>query len=463
MFEMVDDSRKSFILTTTANYFGLERNSPALSTSGKLDSFLDDGNEAVLAARYERREKKVHITSTVEPGDTNDKVLVFFKLTPSVITPDNLHDNVFVSSMLDSPVTALYHAVQKVFAPLLLQNDKFSRHFDPKLQSLLSELEAGLASVVRQKGFSGLDDGSFTGILTPADEIQFWAEAMMSGSKLDARERAGHFQELLQPVSKGFTEMNSLSLTDAVELVEVTRDTLDDVWKQLEHNPPYQEPRMRHFLDVVGSSFVCYLQRKLGELDLWHGPYQLVKDGLQIGQTVCEKWSTATEQLTSQWWKRFSAHPWKGEKHVADTMIQLGKRLEEIATLRTVHEHLLRLLSAQEQQEFQTTHAFTPFAGLNPLQYNPYTQPMWTAAMKRYEKSMAPAEGRIANMLRQQFRDIRASPHQVGPLFCILSLRIDGFTSSLLFCAAATGVPTLQGIDKTVKDQNGTVIREVDL
>ena len=445
----MDDARKSFILTTTSNYFGLEADNSLLSslfTSRELNSFLDDGNEAVLAARYERRggsEKRVRLTSVVEPGDTNDKVLVFFKLSPSAITPDNLHDNVFVSSMLDSPVTALYHAVQKVFAPLLLQNDKFSRHFDPKLQSLLSELEAGLGSVVRHRGFISSGDGSFGGILTPVDEIQFWAEGAMSGSsKLDARERAGHFQELLQPISKGFTDMNSLSLSDAVELVEVTQDTLDDVWKQLEHNPPYEEPRMRHFLDVIGSAFICYLQRKLGELDIWHGPYQHVKDGLQVGQTICEKWSAATEQLTGQVWKRFTDHPWKGEKHVADTVVQLGKRLEEITALRTVHEHLLRLLTAQEQEEFQIVHVFTPFSGINPLQYNLYTQPLWTAAMKRYEKSMAPIEGRIASMLRQQFRDIKASPHQVAPFLYSLACLY-----STILCIASSGVSTLQRID----------------
>ena len=73
---------------------------------------------------------------------------MFFKVKPEVITPDNLHTNVFVSSMLDSPVTALYHAMQKVYAPVLLQDNN---GLDPKLQSLLGQLQAGLGSVVRKK------------------------------------------------------------------------------------------------------------------------------------------------------------------------------------------------------------------------------------------------------------------------------------------------------------------------
>ena len=50
----------------------------------------------------------------VEPGDSKDRVIVFFKIRPDVITPDNIMSNVVVSSMLDSPLNTLYHAMQKV-------------------------------------------------------------------------------------------------------------------------------------------------------------------------------------------------------------------------------------------------------------------------------------------------------------------------------------------------------------
>ena len=80
----------------------------------------------------------------------NDKSIIFFKIRPEVITPDNIHTNVFVSSMMESPVNTLYHAVHQIFVPMLLKDEKFSKSFDPKLQNLLSELEAGLGSVLRK-------------------------------------------------------------------------------------------------------------------------------------------------------------------------------------------------------------------------------------------------------------------------------------------------------------------------
>ncbi|OWK17813.1 hypothetical protein Celaphus_00008832, partial [Cervus elaphus hippelaphus] len=86
----------------------------------------------------------------IDFADTKDKVLVFFKLRPEVITDQNLHNNILVSSMLESPINSLYHAVRQVFAPMLLKDQEWSRNFDPKLQNLLSELEAGLGIVLRR-------------------------------------------------------------------------------------------------------------------------------------------------------------------------------------------------------------------------------------------------------------------------------------------------------------------------
>ena len=56
----------------------------------------------------------------VDPSGDGETV-VFFKTKPTVITPDNLHTDISVSTMNESPINALYHSVQKVFAPLLLK------------------------------------------------------------------------------------------------------------------------------------------------------------------------------------------------------------------------------------------------------------------------------------------------------------------------------------------------------
>lgn len=52
-------------------------------------------------------------------------------------------------------------------------------------------------------------------------------------------------------------------------------------------------------------------------------------------------------------------------------------------------------------------------AGLQPLQHNPYTEPLWKAAVAQYERGVAPAELRIASKLRGKFQQLQAQPHQL--------------------------------------------------
>lgn len=49
-----------------------------------------------------------------------------------------------------------------------------------------------------------------------------------------------------------FYNLDSLSLPEVVDLVETTRDVVDDVWRQTEHDH-YPESRMLHLLDIIGT------------------------------------------------------------------------------------------------------------------------------------------------------------------------------------------------------------------
>ncbi|KAK7096855.1 hypothetical protein V1264_003902 [Littorina saxatilis] len=417
---MPGDSRKDFILVTVANHFGIPIDDQAITNlfnAQALNAFLDDGNISILSGKVDQKHgKKVDFQNKIEPGDNKERVIVFFKVKPDVITPDNLQSSVIVSSMIDSPLSTLYHAVQKVYAPLLLEDGKWSKGIDPKLQSLLGELEAGLGTAIRKQDpsfrtRSGDGDENIGGILTPMDEFEYWMDLSRSAAKPDLKEAAECYTDLFKPISKDYGGLDSLALSDAMELVELTQDTLDDLWKQ--SDPSYPEARMKHLLDVIAGSFGRYVQRKLADENLWNGNFNTVREALRMGVAICERWTTVCETLTMQFWKRFAPHPWKGEKYTPDTLKKLCERLEEILSLRTVHEQLLRLLSTAEQKELGVGEAFTPFLGLNPLQYNPYTQPLWAAAVAQYERAMEPAQQKIAGKLRSQFHSLDGNPQQL--------------------------------------------------
>ncbi|XP_032766744.1 cytoplasmic dynein 2 heavy chain 1-like [Rattus rattus] len=417
----LSDVRKLFLFTTTQNYFGLRPelwDQTPLSNCPEVNNFLDDGNQMLL--RVQRSDAGLAFSNTIDFDDTKDKVLVFFKLRPEVITDGNLHTNILVSSMLESPINSLYQAVRQVFAPMLLKDQEWSRNFDPKLQNLLSELEAGLGVVLRKSDTNlpklKLKEDDTRGILTPSDEFQFWIEQAHRGSKQISKERASYFKELFETIAREFYNLDSLSLLEVVDLVETTRDVVDDVWRQTEHDH-YPESRMLHLLDVIGGSFGRFVQKKLGSLKLWEDPYYLVKENLKAGISICEQWVIVCSHLTGQVWQRYVPHPWKSEKYFPETLDRLGKRLEEVLAIRTIHEKLLYFLPASEERIVCLSRVFEPFTGVNPVQYNPYTEPLWKAAVSQYEKIIAPAEQKIAGKLKNYISEIQDSPQQLLQAF----------------------------------------------
>ncbi|XP_041658498.1 cytoplasmic dynein 2 heavy chain 1 isoform X2 [Cheilinus undulatus] len=414
-----EDVRKKFILTTTGNFFGITPSS-SLTDSIELNNFLDDGNEFVLSVT--RHGEDLHFSDKIEAsGEHREKVLVFFKLHPTVITEENIHQSLLVSSMLESPINTLYQAVRQVFAPVLLKDERWSSAFDPKLAGLLSELELGLGSVVRQSGAQpsakkGQREEDVFGILTPYDEFQYWANTSESAEKNSARDRAKHFTELFKSIQKEYSGLDGLSMSDVVDLIEQSRDSLDDVWRQTDFEP-YPETRMVRLMDVIGGVLGRYVQRKLSNLKIFEEPFVSMRESLRTGVAICEQWVVACEHLTGQVWKRHAPHPWKGKKHCPQTLHCLAKRLDEVVTLRMVHEKLLRLLPGGKQQALTSDRVFEPFSGLNALHYNPYTEPLWRAAVAQFERLMAPSEQEVAGRLKSYIADMADKPQQLLQLF----------------------------------------------
>ncbi|KAK5608849.1 Cytoplasmic dynein 2 heavy chain 1 [Crenichthys baileyi] len=415
----LEDARKKFVLTTAGNFYGVKPSS-CLADNQKLNNFLDDENEFILS--FTRHDNDLHLSNKIETsGESQEKVLVFFKLHPTVITEDNLDGSLLVSSMLESPINTLYQAVKQVFAPVLLQDERWRSAFDPKLASLLNELEVGLGCVVRQSGAKpfakkGRTEDDVLGILTPNDEFQFWADLSESAEKSSVRDRAAYFTEQFKPIQKEYVGLEGLSMSDVVDLVEQSKDTLDDVWKQTDFQP-FPETRMVRLMDVIGGALGRYVQRKMSGLKIFEEPFVLMRENLRAGVSICEQWVAACEHLTGQVWKRHAPHPWEGNKHCPQTLHCLAKRLNEVVTIRMVHEKLLCLLPGGKQQALTADRVFEPFSGLNPVHYNPYTEPLWRAAVIQFERVIAPSEQEVAGRLKSSISDVQDNPQQLLQLF----------------------------------------------
>ena len=63
-------------------------------SASKFFAISIPGNAVVLTANHEKRtdgEVRIHLDNLPCPGQPEDKVIIFFKRKPDVITPDNMH------------------------------------------------------------------------------------------------------------------------------------------------------------------------------------------------------------------------------------------------------------------------------------------------------------------------------------------------------------------------------------
>ena len=191
-------------------------------------------------------------------------------------------------------------------------------------------------------------------------------------------------------------------------------DVYDDVWRQVEHDE-YPEQRMRHVLTITSNAFVQSIQKQLSSLDFWADGKEAMKSREQLRNAVniCDRWSVALEQLTGLYWRNYPLHPWKGEPLKVTYLLQFKKRLQQILRIRSSYDQAVRLNPSMAKDALSVSRIFTPFSNLNPVQFNPYTDPQWTAAMNQYELSLADVDRQLAKQLREHLQSARSNPQQM--------------------------------------------------
>ena len=191
-------------------------------------------------------------------------------------------------------------------------------------------------------------------------------------------------------------------------------DVYDDVWKQVEHDE-YPEQRMKHLLTITSNAFVQSVQKQLSNIDLWSDSKESIKtrEQLRNGVNICERWSIAVEQLTTIYWRSYTPHPWKSEPFKATYLIQFKTRLNQIISIRSSYEQSLRFNPSANKENFSASKVFSPFFNLNPIQFNPYTDPQWNSAMDQFENLMSNTDREVARQLGEHFQKLRSNPQQM--------------------------------------------------
>lgn len=90
------------------------------------------------------------------------------------------------------------------------------------------------------------------------DEVEFWQDVATAAKDGNKKERAEQISFNFKPVSKNFTNAENLSFEGMIDALENARDSLDDLWKNEQIDPPYSEERMKHLFEVFGKYYFIF-------------------------------------------------------------------------------------------------------------------------------------------------------------------------------------------------------------
>lgn len=392
---MAADPRKDYLNACAAAALGVER----LGLTGQeVDAFVDRPDCSVLQVLYDTGPS---CANEIRPVTGSVREVHFLKSSPGALSLSDLTSQVVVGSLGRNSLAALLSSVRCVFGPVLSQGVA-----DPRLQQLMSELEAGLASALRQ-GPQGSD--SLDGIRTPGDEFQYWADLVgnyQAGETLQERGKA--FSAHFSKVSKQWGDLEAARLSEVLELLDATVDMLDGVWKEAPTaGPPYPQPRMEHLMTIVAETLIRKVQSAFYGANLWTPEGGELVSQLKEALRVCEKWTELTQEYTERFWKAEKDRKWKGTAFKHDPLLRFSMRLEEILSLRSQHDELMKLLSPEERERLQVSKVFDPLRKIQALIVNQYTNSTWAEAKMHYEQLLQSFEQDLAAKLKGEIvRDL---------------------------------------------------------
>lgn len=403
---MSEDLRKKYILKTATNYLSKDSNALVkFENDSSLNRFLDDLNTTLLVINDSNT---ISFSNKLDNRSTNayEKFVVFFKAKPELITDENIKENILIYSIKDSPINSLYYLIHSVYSPSLSDGSK-SNQIDSKLINAIAELESNLKVSIRKADENSSGRKS---AFSPVDEFQYWSEKSNEKSKKgDDRERAEYFAKLFYPLTKLYENMHNVSLNEIIEIIETTQDVYDDIWKQLEYEPPYPQDRMINLLEITGMALLKTIQVKLGKSKVFEDSFVEVKEALKNSIGICERWSDCCKILTKNFWKEYSAHKWSGDEFVPISINKYGQRLKEIYEIRAASEQYKNLVN----EDSSANDIFSSFSSIDPLQYNPFTEHIWKSAVSQYNRAMVPYDQKVSQILKTHLSKTQSNPQQL--------------------------------------------------
>nr|ADI46856.1 DHC1bf [Volvox carteri f. nagariensis] len=441
---MSTESRKAFVVSTIASAIAPPGQQDqyaaylAQDESGAIGAFLDSPQTTLQAAvsGLGTGQLQLKLSNSAEFPDACEYSVVLTKMRGEPLQSEDVPTGVTVATVARSPLSGLYHVLKDVYSPLIqAQSAAGSAVLDKRLLDLLTQVQAGLGTAVR-KGMPASaqevmdpNQAPIEEIVTPLDEINFWAELTNSANAGPIKNSALQVSAALEPLRQHYELLCSHPVQSdgatgvtweiAKELVDLTVAALRTVWpiKLPIGGWAMGQKRTDNFFRVVGATLAAYVQRRVmwsatrhgrGNAELWNGPFGEIRALLVGGSGLMARWARESSNLVEDWrlGVETGGHDWEGTGFTDTYARAFQERIEEVYNMREMLQELAKLLSPEEAGTLGLQQVFTPFQGLEALQVSEYTSHVWRVAIEDFERRMSPIEQCISQKLKELFGSV---------------------------------------------------------
>ncbi|XP_050308266.1 cytoplasmic dynein 2 heavy chain 1-like [Anthonomus grandis grandis] len=339
-----------------------------------LRQFLENDNNLTVYSYLSNNGNLIF--SEKLPNFDVEKALIFNKPTPISTSSGDFLKRLQVNSISGKPTLDLLGFLNKIFAPSL------QKHYDKSTIRNILALQSNLRNVIVTENALEYQNQSDFSVL--------------------------NFYN--QPFYVHFSIIESLTFLEVEDLLERCHNTLDDLWRC---DPGFPKDRMRHLMDIIGSDVWKHSVKQLGDCDIFKDDYNKVLEKSVQCITLAEKWLTTCTQLTGLFWPNYIMNPWKEDVYQPIELLQFVSTLREVINVRTVHKQLLRLSTAEEQNDLSCDKVFKPFEDVDVLRYDDAPPSNLKRALKEFEGLLRPAEERVGFKLKKQLMTVNANTRQL--------------------------------------------------
>jgi dynein heavy chain 2 len=340
-------------------------------------------------------------------GENPGVEISFIKLNNGNITYANISKCISVQTIQGTALDELFCTLRAVWQPIIenendmgIENREKGENgkgkISPRVLLLMAQLESALCS----KDNNGIKGDSYTDIANSSycpPDIESLFRHLNADRLID--------QSLLKLSFLESKEIDKLEFSEIIDRIDLIINSLNSAWTL-----KISQEKMEQIFDCISKAICRFIQFKMKDVNIWqNGSTGDVRIKLQTSIRICRAFCDIPKKLCTSYWIG-SNNIWEGGCYSNSFLIGFKNRLEQVLQIHSLADEMSQLLNPNEKEHFKLGQLFSSLYTLNPLLYNPYTEPQWNDLVNTFEDSIGDIVSAAVSRLKKYIAPLTNNP-----------------------------------------------------